>query len=136
MADGNRLVRPDDVETQQFDWGTLKWLSTPEVTDATEFSAGIVQLEPGEGHERHNHPDSEEILYVISGEGRQTVEGEAFDVAQGDLVHIPEGDYHSTVNTSWETLKLVAVYGPPGPEETLREHPDATVLPPGELPGE
>jgi hypothetical protein len=31
-------------------------------------------------------------------------------------------------------LKLVAIYAPPGPEETLRELPECEVLPPGELP--
>lgn len=134
MVEGKRHVSPDEVETQVFDWGTLKWLSTPDVTDAQNFSAGVVQLNPGEGHERHNHPDSEEILYVISGEGDQTVADDEFEVEAGDVVHIPEGVYHSTVNTGWEPLKLVAVYGPPGPEEVLREDPAATILPPGELP--
>jgi oxalate decarboxylase/phosphoglucose isomerase-like protein (cupin superfamily) len=134
MVEGKRHVSPDEVETQVFDWGTLKWLSTPDVTDARNFSTGIVQLKPGKGHERHNHPDSEEILYVVSGRGDQTVADDEFAVEPGDVVHIPEGVYHSTVNTGWEPLKLVAVYGPPGPEEVLREDPASTILPPGELP--
>jgi hypothetical protein len=28
---GQRFVRPADVETQVFDWGTIKWLSEPRV---------------------------------------------------------------------------------------------------------
>lgn len=134
MSEPKRHVRPDDVETQVFDWGALKWLSTPGVTDADRFSAGVVELQPGEGHDRHNHPESEEILYVVAGEGRQTVEDEEFDVAPGDLVHIPEGIYHSTINTGWKPLELVAIYAPPGPERQLRDDPDSTVLPPGEVP--
>jgi len=134
MVEGKRHVSPEDVETQVFDWGTLKWLSTPDVTSAKNFSAGVVQLNPGKGHERHNHPDSEEILYVVSGEGEQTVADDEVEVAAGDVVHIPEGVTHSTVNAGWEPLTLVAVYGPPGPEEVLREDPAATILPPGELP--
>ena len=117
-----------------FPWGTLKWMNTPEVTGAEEFSTGIVQLDPGEGHERHDHPDSEEILYVVNGEGTQTVADDEFDIAVGDMVHIPAGVMHSTVNTGWEPLKLVAVYGPPGPEDVLAQHPDCEILPPGELP--
>lgn len=132
MADAK--VSPEDVETQKFPWGTLKWMSTPDVTGASEFSAGVVQLEPGEGHERHNHPDSEEILYVVSGEGEQTVADEEFEIAADDMVYVPAGVYHSTVNTGWEELRLLAVYGPPGPEDVLREDPDCEVLPPGELP--
>jgi oxalate decarboxylase/phosphoglucose isomerase-like protein (cupin superfamily) len=134
MSSERHYVRPSDVETQQFPWGTLKWLNTPEVTGASEFSTGVVQLDPGKGHERHDHPDSEEVLYVVSGEGTQTVADEEFDIAAGDLVQIPAGVEHSTVNTAWEPLKLIAVYGPPGPEDVLAEHPDCEIVPAGELP--
>src|SRR5262245_4541154 len=73
---GKRFVRPDDVETQVFDWGTIKWMSEPRVTDADRFTAGIVLLAPGKGHTRHNHPGVEEILYVVAGTGIEMVEDE------------------------------------------------------------
>ena len=57
------IVEPDDVETQVFDWGAIKWLS--EVAGAKRFSAGVVIIEPGKGHSKHTHPGVEEILYVI-----------------------------------------------------------------------
>lgn len=133
MTDDARYVSPEDVETLRFEWGSLKWLSTPEVTGAERFSAGTVQLEPQRGHERHNHPDSEEILYVISGEGIQTVDGDERRITPGDMVHIPAGVYHSTVNATWEPLRLLAVYAPPGPEDTLRDDSESEILPPGTL---
>ena len=74
MSDKLTFIEPADTETQVFDWGRLNWLSEPGVTAAERFSAGVVRLEPGKGHERHNHPYSEEILYVISGKGLQMVE--------------------------------------------------------------
>ena len=129
------VVNPEEVETQVFDWGNLKWLSAPGVTGAEKFSAGIVLLAPGKGHATHVHPGVEEILYVASGYGKQTVEEESTDLEPGMLVFIPEGVEHSTMNTGWEMLKLIAIYAPPGPEIELRELPDCTVLPPGELPG-
>lgn len=128
------FVKPEAVETQVFDWGNLKWLSSPRATDARKFSMGVVLLRPGEGHATHAHPGTEEILYVVSGVGKQTVQDEEADLKPGMLVFIPEGVEHSTFNTGWETLKLVAVYAPPGPEEALREAPDCSVLPPEELP--
>ena len=127
-------IEPDEVETLEFDWGTLKWPCTPDETDSEMFSMGIVQLNPGKGHERHDHPDSEEVLYVVSGEGTQTVGDEEFAITPDDTVYIPAGVEHSTENTGWEQLRLVAVYGPPGPEDVLRNAPDSTTLPPGELP--
>ncbi|MFU1779952.1 cupin domain-containing protein [Haloarcula japonica] len=134
MVADERFIRPDDVETIQLDWGTLKWMNTPDVTGSEGFSAGVVVLEPGKGHERHTHPDSEEILYFLSGEGEQTIADEERSVSAGEMVYIPSGVEHSTVNTSWEPLRFIAVYCPPGPEAEIRDLDEATVFPPGEVP--
>ena len=57
-----------------------------------------VVLLPGQGHERHNHPDADEILYVLAGTGEQMVDdGEPFAVRPGQAVWIPKGAFHSTV---------------------------------------
>jgi oxalate decarboxylase/phosphoglucose isomerase-like protein (cupin superfamily) len=134
MSDGRTFVSPDDIESLSFDWGVLKFLNAPDTTGSDRFSAGVVKLEPGKGHERHTHPDSDEILYVIRGEGEQEVADETQTVETGDLVFIPEGVQHGTVNTGWEPLLLLAVYAPPGPEAELRDLPGCSVVPPGELP--
>ncbi|WP_339106110.1 cupin domain-containing protein [Haloterrigena salinisoli] len=131
---GTHFVEPDDVESLAFDWGVLKWLHTPDVTGGDRFSAGVVKLEPGTGHERHTHPESDEILYVLRGEGRQEVGEETREITAGELVFVPEGVEHGTVNTGWEPLLLLAVYAPPGPEAELRELPECEVVPAGELP--
>jgi quercetin dioxygenase-like cupin family protein len=120
---GRRFVNPATVETQVFDWGTIKWLSEPRVTGTERFTMGVVLLQPGKGHVRHNHPGTEEILYVVSGQGKQMIDidGEQWEpIAAGDMIHIPADIFHSTVNTGWESLKLIAVYSPPGPEALLR----------------
>lgn len=129
-----RIIESEDVSTQQFDWGTLKWMATPEVNGSERLSAGVVNLEPGKGHEIHTHPDSDEILYIIHGDGEQTVGDETEAVGPGDMIHIPAGVEHGTVNTGWDTLQLLAVYAPPGPEEVLAEMPDCEIVPAGEIP--
>jgi len=135
MVAEQRFIRPDDIETLELDWGTLKFMSTPETTGAETFSTGVVVLNPGKGHERHTHPDSEEILYFLSGEGVQTIADEEREVTAGDVVYIPAGVEHSTENTSWEPLRFLAMYGPPGPEAGIRDLAECTVLPPGDKPG-
>lgn len=136
MEDSAYFVGPDDVESLSLDWGVLKWMSTPEVTDSDRLSAGVVKLDPGKGHERHTHPNSDEILYVIRGEGEQEVADEARELTAGDMVFIPEGVEHGTLNTGWEPLTLLAVYAPPGPEAELKDDPDCEIIPPGALPSE
>lgn len=132
QTSGKRFVQPDDVETLAFDWGRLQWLSEPKVTGADKFVLGVVTIEPGKGHLRHNHPDMEEILYVIEGEGTQMVDvgGEQRRrVVAGDLIHLPAGVFHETVNTGDKTLRFLVVFGPTGQEEILRAMPDCRFEP-------
>jgi len=131
---GKRFVNPEDIETQVFDWGNLKWFSEPRVTNAERFSFGVVILDPGKGHRKHNHPGVEEVLYVVSGEGIQAVGRERRKVGPGTAIHIPPDVFHETVNTGWEQMKIIAIYAPPGPEAQLRQLPECTILPPGEIP--
>ena len=134
MSEKRTFVQKEDVETQVFDWGRLSWLSAPTITAAEGFSAGVVRLEPGKGHTRHNHPYSEEILYVIAGKGLQMVELESGvvekEIGPGTLVHIPTAAFHSTVNTGTETMELLAIYAPFGPEAELRQLPGVKLEPP------
>jgi oxalate decarboxylase/phosphoglucose isomerase-like protein (cupin superfamily) len=139
MAADLRFITPDDVETQVFDWGSIKWMSEVRVTGASRSTGGVVILDPGKGHARHNHPGSDEILYFISGEGDQMVEDDdgkpvVRHLKAGDMACIPEGVFHSTVNTTWEPLRILACYSPGGPEAFLRSLPDCTIVPAGELP--
>ena len=50
-------------------------------------------------------------------------------VRAGDVAYIPEGVFHATHNSSWEPMRLLAVYMPGGPEAILRELPDCVDLP-------
>jgi oxalate decarboxylase/phosphoglucose isomerase-like protein (cupin superfamily) len=139
MTDGRRFIGPDDVETLILDWGTLKWMTEVRVTGHNQIAAGVVILEPGKGHLRHNHPGSDEILYILGGEGRQMVEDDDGNpmyrqVRTGDMVFIPESVYHGTENTGWEPMRLLAVYSPGGPEAILRELPECRIVPAGEQP--
>jgi oxalate decarboxylase/phosphoglucose isomerase-like protein (cupin superfamily) len=134
-----RFITPDDVETQVFDWGTIKWLSSPRSNGAQRMAVGISVLAPGRGHLRHNHPGSEETVYVLSGVGRQMVEDETGqptnrEVVAGDVVHVPEGVFHASENVGWEPLRLLVTYAPAGPEEVLRELPGCTIIPPASTP--
>ena len=133
MAENN-FVYPRDVEGFGFDWGRLSLTVGPEVNGAKCFSAGVVDLPPGQGHSRHNHPGAEEIIFVISGTGQQMVEtpeGEPVtqEVTAGCTVFVPDSRFHSTLNTGSEAMQLFVVYSPAGPERALRELPDFRLIP-------
>lgn len=129
------VVEGDDVETLAFPWGNVKLFSTPDTAGGHTMTFGMAVLEPGEGHERHNHPESDEILFFLSGTGEQMLDDEpAIPVRSGCCVYIPQGVYHSTVNTGWEPLRFVVVYAPSGPEKVLRSLPDVRIVPAGQIP--
>ena len=130
-----KQIDPQSVPTQTFEWGATKWLVSPGGTAGAVMSFGEVVLLPGLGHERHNHPESEEILYVLSGEGRQMIDDdEPFPVKPGDTIYVPTAIFHSTMNTGWAPLRLLAVYNPGGPEKALEDLPDFRGVPAGSPP--
>jgi oxalate decarboxylase/phosphoglucose isomerase-like protein (cupin superfamily) len=129
-------VDPGQLPTQTFAWGAIKWFVAPGTTPGATITFGEVVLLPGKGHDRHNHPHSEEVLYVLSGEGLQTVaDGEPFPVRSGDTIFVPTAVYHSTLNTGWAPMRLLALYSPGGPEKDLEELPDFRAVPAGHVPG-
>ncbi len=130
------FIRPETVPAFGFDWGQLALTIGPEVNGAKHFSGGIVTVQPGGGHARHNHPGAEEIILVLSGTGQQMVEDDdgapvTEFVEAGCTIYVPESRYHSTLNTGTTSMTLFVVYSPAGPELALRDLPDFRLLPPG-----
>jgi quercetin dioxygenase-like cupin family protein len=122
MAAQAKLVDPTSQPTWSFDWGLIKPLMAAADSDAATMSAIHVVMAPGRGHERHVHPESDELIHVLSGEGEQTLgDGEPFPLRAGQTVVIPKGVWHSTVNTGWEPMAVLAIYAPAGPERVLAE---------------
>ena len=132
-------VSPNEVETIMSAWVTAKVMCDPAVTGPAAMSAVSLFFTPGQGHARHNHPLSEQIIFVVSGEGEMMIEHEegkpvTQSIGPGSCVHIPKGAYHATFCKGWDPIRILAIYSPPGPETAMRESPEFTVLPAGTLP--
>lgn len=131
----SKLVDPATLPTMTFDWGVIKPLVSGDSVEAPDVSLMHVVLLPGQGHVRHNHPDADEILYILAGEGEQMVDdGDPFPVRPGQAAWIPKEAFHSTVNTGWEPLVLLAIYAPAGAEQALKTLPDYREVAAGEAP--
>lgn len=127
-----RIVNLKDVDAQVFPWGKLEWLSEPEITGTKNMTTGLVTLSPGLGHERHNHEGCEEVLYILDGCGTQMLdlpEGKLEKtVVAGELIHIPAGVYHSTINIGETDLKILAIYQFSGPEIAMKNDPACQLI--------
>ncbi|NGN62699.1 cupin domain-containing protein [Streptomyces sp. A7024] len=83
---------------------------------ASEFlTSGLTIFEPGEASSLHNHPESEEINFIVRGSGEVVAgDGERTPFGTHTFMFIPKGVKHQHINTGREPLWLVFVYGPHG----------------------
>lgn len=75
-------------------------------------SLAEARLQPGQSTTPHFHRRTEEIYYLLEGQGRITIDGEARDVRVGDAIAIPPGAVHAIVNTSDGVLKFLCTCAP------------------------
>ncbi len=86
---------------------------TYDVIDNTNLDKLIVSktiLHPGKETGGHNHSGQEEVYIFTSGKGSMIVDTELNDVEMGDIVLIPDGDFHKVWNEGDEDLIFVCVF--------------------------
>lgn len=71
-------------------------------------------LAPGQstGGSDNMHPESDQWLYVVSGEGEARVENKSIKIKAGDLLLIEKGETHEIVNDGVKPLKTFNIYAP------------------------
>ncbi|MDX6543377.1 MAG: hypothetical protein QOK32_980 [Gaiellaceae bacterium] len=70
-------------------------------------------LAPGQVTQRHYHRVSEEIYFVLDGEGEMDVDGEKRRVSAGDAVAIPAGAWHELGAEGDRPLRILCSCVPP-----------------------
>jgi mannose-6-phosphate isomerase-like protein (cupin superfamily) len=58
----------------------------------------------------HLHRDFEECIYVLSGQGTMHTESGEHSVKPGDILLVPAGEKHMTLNTGGEPLVLLCFF--------------------------
>ena len=85
------------------------------VAEASHSQVAVMTVGAGEtvGGPENKHAESEQWLYVVSGQGEAVVAGERVDLVAGTLLLIEAGEGHEIVNTGDEPLQTVNTYAPP-----------------------
>ena len=109
---GGKFVIGKETAAEILDWGQLKWLSHPPSTGARQLTVIDVTLAPGKGHDFHEHPDQEEVLYVVAGKVEQWVDREKRLLGAGDSAFVPKGMVHASFNAGESDAKIIAILGP------------------------
>ena len=82
-------------------------------SSAAHQSLAEATLPPGAQTAPHVHPRTEEIYYILRGNGRMTVGAEQRDVRPADGILIPPHTGHTIRNTGAEPLVFLCCCAPP-----------------------
>lgn len=80
----------------------------------------IMSIPPGGEIGEEVHPDNDQILYLVKGEGEVRIDGERRAFRKHDLVLVEAGEKHNFINKGQEDMKIITTYSPP-------HHPEGTV---------
>ncbi len=67
------------------------------------------EMEAGAYAGLHTQPEQHELLYILEGAGRFTIDGKSFDVKQGDALLAPAGANFALANPGDRPLRYLAV---------------------------
>lgn len=80
----------------------------------------LMSLLPGEDIGLETHPDVDQTLVFVVGNGEAILNGVTTPINAGDLVVVPAGTEHNFINKSSAEMKLYTIYSP-------AEHKDGTI---------
>jgi mannose-6-phosphate isomerase-like protein (cupin superfamily) len=85
------------------------------VMETDDAQAAEMTVEPGRavGGPDNYHTESDQWLFVVSGTGVATVDGEDQRLQAGDLIRIEAGERHGIENDGEEPLETLNFYTPP-----------------------
>ena len=94
---------------------TLRNMNFRKVVYTSKYSQLVfMSLRPGEEIGMETHRDNDQFFRVEKGQGRCLIDGNAYELSDGDAVVVPSGAQHNIINvSSEEELKLYTIYSPP-----------------------
>ena len=116
-----------EVEEKKVPGRYLRWVVAKD-GDGIEgecCSCCIMRVEPGQTvSPAHSHPNGEEMLYIISGEGTVYIDGTIYPFRAGSAVLFQKGKIHMVRNTGIEELKVACFFAPATSLKEYEFHPE------------
>lgn len=73
----------------------------------------LMSLKAGEEIGSEIHEENDQFFRFESGYGKCVIDGNEYEVRDGDAVIIPSGARHNIINTGQTELKMYTIYAPP-----------------------
>ena len=114
-----KIVRKNEAEVKTILGGPITVYCTPKTVGSKQLVFVLGSFSPGEGLNPHIHPESEEVYYVIAGNGTVYAGEEKKEIVleAGMALYIPAGTQHYVRNTGTEKL-VIGFALSPGTEES------------------
>jgi quercetin dioxygenase-like cupin family protein len=90
---------------------------TEDSTGAKDVYVGLLESDGGGEIPRHSHEGSEEILYVLAGDGELTVGSDKIKFGREQAIHIPADQPHAIKFHGDEKGLILQAFAPGGPEK-------------------
>jgi mannose-6-phosphate isomerase-like protein (cupin superfamily) len=95
------------------DGAVVRELLSRESRDVSRVGLAVGSLSPKREAALHKHLMSDEVYYVVSGEGRVSLGDAVHDVKADSVVYIPRGAVHGLQNLGGKALEILCISSPP-----------------------
>lgn len=91
-------------------WGKLTWLASRSLGNSTTMTFGHVIIPADQTNPRHRHPNCDEILHLLSGRLRHSLNDDSFIMNPGDTISIPAGAWHNAAALDGVDAEMVICF--------------------------
>ena len=108
-----RIASLDSIPVLDLPGRKLQWLITPETLGTRNLSMAVMDCPAGSVvRPMHSHVDTEEVIFILEGEGEAMVDGEVAPFREGDAVFFPANSHHMVRYTGTTRLRTCSIFGP------------------------
>ena len=107
------IIHENDVPEVEHPGRFMRWLANADSLQANNLSVCVIRVLPGEAvRPAHSHPNSEELIYIIHGNGKVMIENEVGEVSAGSAILFEQGKIHMLKNTGDIEMKVICFFAP------------------------
>jgi len=107
------IIHESEVEEVEHPGRFMRWLADENSLKANNLSVCVIRVLPGEAvRPAHSHPLSEELIYIIQGNGKVMIEDEVGEVRAGSAILFEQGKVHILKNTGNIEMKVICFFAP------------------------
>ena len=104
------VAKGSDSDVQPQAWGRLEWMVSGSIGNSEVMTVGKCFIDAGQNNPPHQHPNCDEVLYVVRGTINHRIGDDYVQMTAGDIASIPAGSIHNATNIGTEQCELVIMY--------------------------